>query len=96
MSPTVQKPVIVTDAATGTRHEDMFQIVLHNDDHNTAEHVVDCLQRIFNHPESLAIKIMLEAHSNGKSIAEVESETPARLHCEQLQSFGLTATLDKI
>jgi len=96
MYPDIHRPVVIAEVAAVTKHEDMFQVLLHNDDHNTAEHVVDCLQRIFNHPEGLAIKIMAEAHFKGKPIAEVESETLARLHCEQLQSFGLTATLDKI
>ena len=45
---------------------------------------------------SLATKIMFEAHNNGKSIAEVEGEETAKLHCQQLQSFRLTATVEKI
>ena len=80
---------------TAARLEDMYQVVLFNDDHNSMEHVVLCLQRIFAHPEPLAIKIMLEAHENGKAIAEVEAETEARLHVGQLQSSGLTATMER-
>jgi ATP-dependent Clp protease adapter protein ClpS len=71
-------------------------VVLYNDDVNSMEHVVKCLMQIFKHPESLAVKIMLEAHQKGKAIAEVESRTPAELHKDQLISYGLTATIEKI
>lgn len=85
-----------TSTETLPKPEDLYQVILHNDDHNTMEHVVRCLMRVFGHPEPLAIKIMLEAHERGRAIAEVEAETPARRHRDQLQSFGLTATVEPI
>jgi ATP-dependent Clp protease adaptor protein ClpS len=60
------------------------------------DHVVECLMRVFGHPEHLAGKIMMEVHTKGKAIAEVESETPAKLHRDQLQSYGLSATVEKL
>jgi ATP-dependent Clp protease adaptor protein ClpS len=98
MSPTQPSVVDVPATGTGVRAqlEDMYQVVLFNDDHNSMEHVVDCLMKTFNHPIELAIKIMLEAHQKGKAIAEVESETPAKLHRDQLISFGLTAVAERI
>jgi ATP-dependent Clp protease adaptor protein ClpS len=91
---TIEKPV--TNTATAERLEDMFQVILHNDDHNTMEHVVLCLMRVFGHKEELAVKIMMEAHTKGKVIAEVEAETPAKLHRDQLQSYGLSATVERV
>lgn len=98
ISPTRPSVADVPAAGTGVQAqlEDMYQVVLFNDDHNSMEHVVDCLTKTFSHPLELAIKIMLEAHEKGKAIAEVESETPAKLHCDQLTSFGLTAVVEKI
>ena len=78
------------------RLEDLCQVVLHNDDHNSMEHVVECLMRVFGHPPALAVKIMAEAHHRGRAIAEVEGATEARLHRDQLVSFGLTATVEKV
>ena len=90
----------VRDTEVGTdtipRHEDLFQVVLHNDDWNTMDHVVRCLMRIFGHSEALAVKIMLEAHARGKAIAEVEAETEAKKHRDQLQSAGLIATVERV
>ena len=81
---------------TTTQLEDMYQVILYNDDVNTMEHVVKCLIQIFGHPEPLAVKIMLEAHVNGKAAAEVEAESSARLHVDQLKSYGLIAVMEKI
>ena len=94
MTTTIRETDVQTDAQT--RLEDMVQVVLYNDDYNAMEHVVHSLMRVFAHTMEIAVKIMLEAHNRGKAIAEVEGETPARRHCAQLQSLGLTATIEKI
>lgn len=89
----------VTDQPTTesrVKREDMFQVILYNDDVNTMEHVIKCLIQVFGHPEQLAVKIMIEAHVRGKAIAEVEAESRARLHVEQLRSFRLTAEMERI
>jgi ATP-dependent Clp protease adaptor protein ClpS len=95
-STTLHPPIVEKEAAAGERLEDMCQVVLFNDDHNSMEYVIECLIKIFAHPEELAVKIMIEAHVKGKAIAEVESETPARLHKEQLQACGLTAEVERV
>ncbi len=76
--------------------EDMYEVVLHNDDVNDAVHVVITLISVFAHKEELAVKIMMEAHNNGQAIAEVEAESNARLHRDQLQSYGLIATVNRV
>ena len=76
--------------------ESMFQVVLFNDDHNSMEYVVLCLMHVFGHPMALAAKIMHEAHERGRAIAEVESETLARGHRDELQTHGLVATIEQI
>ncbi len=91
---TAETPVKETREAV--RLEDMYQVVLHNDDVNSMEHVVLCLMRVFGHSQELAVRIMLEAHHTGQAVAEVEPEAPARLHRDQLESFGLAATVEKV
>jgi len=89
-------PVITVDTNSTVKPADMYQVVLWNDDHTEAGFVVSCIMQVFKHDSQLAMKIMLEAHNNGKAIAEVESAESANLHREQLQSFGLTVTVEKI
>jgi ATP-dependent Clp protease adaptor protein ClpS len=90
----VKAPVKVTGASV--RAEGLWQVILFNDDHNHAGFVVLCLMRVFGHNEQVARKVMLEAHNRGRAIAEVEEKEKAQLHKDQLQSFGLTAAIEKI
>ena len=90
----MDRPVDFTDDAV--KVEGMWQVVLFNDDHNTAGFVVECLMRVFGHPEQMAVKIMSEAHAKGRSVAEVEDREKAQLHKDQLQAYGLTAEAEKI
>jgi ATP-dependent Clp protease adapter protein ClpS len=92
----VIKPVVTVNTSNMEQLEDMYEVVLWNDEHNEAFFVVNCLMQVFSHDSKMALKIMLEAHRNGKAIAEVEGSEQANLHREQLLSFGLTATVEKI
>jgi len=83
-------------AETALQPDPMCQVILHNDDTNTVAHVIHSLQLVFAHDLSLAAKIMLEAHERGKAIAEVEAETVALEHRDQLRSYGLSATVEPI
>ncbi len=92
---------MVTDAPVGAIDEAIalsgtWQVVLFNDEHNNAEYVVICLMKVFGHNMAIAAKIMFEAHSRGRAIAEVEDKEKAQLHKDQLQSLGLTASIEKI
>ena len=84
------------DTATQERQEDIVQVVLHNDDKNTMEHVVESLMKVFGHPLPLAAKIMMEAHNRGRAIAEVEALSRALLHRDQLRSYSLSATIERL
>ncbi len=81
---------------TDPNPETFCQVVLHNDDVNGVEHVVRCLQTVFAHNVELAAKIMIEAHQKGRAIAEVEHETQAIEHRDQLRTYGLSSTVEPI
>lgn len=74
----------------------LYQVLLHNDDHNTMDHVINSLMRVFGHSADMATKIMVEAHCKGRAIAEVEAEDQARLHYDQLTSLSLSASIEQI
>jgi ATP-dependent Clp protease adapter protein ClpS len=92
----IDRPVVVDNPTDRVQLADRYQVVLWNDDHNEAGFVVHCLIQVFGHSVSLATKIMFEANNNEKAIAEVEGKESAELHCQQLKSFGLTASVEKI
>lgn len=92
----IKKPTIRTGDKSKPKAEDIYQVVLHNDDAVAAEHVVQCLITVFKHQMTMACKIMMEAHKRGRSIAEVEGKVQAERHCAQLQSARLTVTMEKV
>ena len=94
------KPEATTEVSTeilaDTSLESMYQVILFNDNHNTMPHVVVTLMRVFGHTQPLAVKIMHEAHNKGRAIAEVEAKVRAIKHKQQLESAGLTASVEPV
>jgi len=76
--------------------DDMVLVVLHNDDTNSMEHVVDCLMMVFGMNTAVAVKVMYEAHERGSATVAVEPRETASLHRDQLRSFGLIATIEAL
>ena len=73
-----------------------WSVILHNDDHNDMLHVVQSLVKsVPNLGTMRATKIMLEAHNNGKAVVVTCPLELAELYRERLESFGLTATIEK-
>ena len=75
---------------------DVCQVVIYNDNHNSCEHVLRCLMSIFGHSSGLAEKIMMEAHTKGKAIAQVENFGDALRHTGELKKAGLGAEVQSI
>ncbi len=73
-----------------------YAVILHNDDHNTMDHVVAALLKSVPDlsPEQ-AIEIMFEAHNNGQATVIICPLELAELYRDRLQSFWLTATIEK-
>lgn len=86
----------VTEIRDTLALEPLCQVVLFNDDVNTFDYVAECLTRIFGHSWELAVKITLEAHQTGRTIAEVESRSLAEQHAAALHRAGLSACVEEI
>ncbi len=73
-----------------------YSVVLHNDDHNDMLHVVQSLLKAVPRlGRARAVTIMLEAHNRGKAVVTTCPLELAELYRDRLQSFGLTATIQK-
>lgn len=85
------------EAEAGTRlaHEPLWDVIVWNDPVNLMTYVVFVFQRIFGYPASLARKLMLEVHHQGRSIVATEPREKAEHHVHQLHGYGLQATLHK-
>lgn len=91
----VADDTIVRDSH-GTGLSEICQVVIHNDNVNTFDHVITSLIVVFGHSQSIAEKITWEAHNKGKAIAEVEEYEQAVSHKGLLTMRGLIAEVEKI
>ena len=89
-------PITVDKTDTKIKPEDIYEIVLHNDDCVDGKEVVRSLMNILSHAYHLAFNIMWEAHTKGKSTAEVEGEIAAKKHASQFRATGVPVTVEKI
>lgn len=91
---TLPGPVPGTITEQRTVHMPQFKVLLHNDDHNTMDHVIKALTRVFNFNVRECERIMLEAHRNGTALCTVEPLEQAEFHKDQLASYSLIATIE--
>lgn len=70
-----------------------WNIMVWDDPVNLMSYVIYVLEKVFGYNRSLATKLMLEVHTQGKSLVATEEREQAELHLHQLHSYGLQATL---
>ena len=84
----IQEEVLVEEAV-GANHE----IVLHNDDVNTFDHVIDTLVRVCKHDDLQAEQCALLVHYKGKCTVKTGSMELLKPMHEKLISRGLTSEI---
>ncbi len=90
---TIEKPTISNE--TVRKHDHGYRVLLHNDDFNSMEYVVEVLLKtIGGMNEPKAISIMMETHNNGKGLVTTCALEHAEFYCESLKSHGLTSTIE--
>jgi ATP-dependent Clp protease adaptor protein ClpS len=88
----------VPDQLTGEKVEEAFDkgwsVIVWNDPVNLMSYVVFIFRKILGFSKEKATKHMLEVHNKGKSCVARETREKAEFYYLQLQSFGLTVTLE--
>lgn len=74
--------------------EPPFRVLLHNDEVNIIENVVQWLHRLMPLSLEEAVERTTEAHIHGKAVLLSTHKERAELYVEQLTSVGLTATME--
>lgn len=86
---TLQKPSTVRKIAP------RYRVLLHNDDFNPMEYVVQVLiQTVPSLTQPQAVSIMMEAHTNGIALVITCAQEHAEFYCETLKNHGLTSTIE--
>lgn len=92
-SPTL--PGVLFDEEILTRLLPPYRVVLHNDDHNSMDHVVlSILRSVPSLTAEDAAEIMLQAHTHGQATVIECPKEAAEYYRERLESCGLTATIE--
>ncbi|CAM8940019.1 unnamed protein product [Rhodiola kirilowii] len=72
-----------------------YRVILHNDDYNRREYVVQVLMKVIpGMTLDNAVNIMQEAHHNGLSVVIVCAQADAEEHCMQLRNNGLLSSIE--
>lgn len=69
------------------------QIILHNDEVNTFDHVIDCLMEICEHTPEQAEQCSLIVHYKGKCDVKSGDYDDLKPRCQALLDRGLSAEL---
>ena len=77
-----------------TRLLPRYKVLLHNDDTTPMDRVCAVIAKVFKFEALKCIALMMEAHRTGVALMVVEPKEHAEFHQEQLQSYGLTATIE--
>jgi len=86
---TLQKPSTIRKLAP------RYRVLLHNDDFNSMEYVVQTLlMTVPSLTQPQAVDIMMEAHTNGLALVITCAQEHAEFYCETLKNHGLISTIE--
>ena len=72
-----------------------YRVLLHNDDFNPMEHVVETLLKtVPSLSQPQAVNIMMEAHTNGMALVITCALEHAEFYSETLKMNGLSSTIE--
>jgi ATP-dependent Clp protease adaptor protein ClpS len=97
VAPSPQAPARLPEIGDDVRQRILppYKVILHNDDHNAQDYVVQSLRKsVPGMSLARAAAIMWEAHTSGKAVVIACPLELAELYQQRLISFGLTATIE--
>lgn len=93
----VTTPVIDVKKVTRSKKPPNYRVILHNDNTNRREYVVQVLLKIVDGlTVDDAVNVMNEAHINGSANVVVCAQEDAERYCEGLRSHGLVASVEPV
>lgn len=89
------KPGTKQKSKTSTALDTPWSVVVHDDPVNLMGYVTRVLMKVFGYSEQQAHRLMMEVHTQGRSIVWTGVREKAELHTQQLQAHQLRTTLQK-
>ncbi len=88
-----ESPEVLVEEEVDVQTAREYQIVLHNDDVNTFDHVIRCLVRICDQTLEQAEQCAYIVHYHGKCVVKTGSFEDLKPRCLLLLEEGLSAEL---
>ena len=71
-----------------------YKLILHNDDHNTFDHVINCLMKVCEHELEQATQCAYMVHNNGKcDVKYGDYDTISKMK-NRLKANSLSVTME--
>lgn len=71
-----------------------FRVLLHNDDHNDMQYVIETLLDLTPLEPTRATRVMFEAHTTGVALVLMTHQERAELYRDQFASKGLKVSIE--
>ena len=85
----------IEQRSTSRKLAPRYRVLLHNDDHNSMEYVVQVLmQTVPSITQPQAVSIMMEAHNSGLALVITCALEHAEFYCETLKNHGLESSIE--
>jgi ATP-dependent Clp protease adaptor protein ClpS len=88
------KPTVLDQPKTDTRTPPPYKVILHNDEVNDMEYVIEKIVELTPLSADEAVAKMMEAHLTGCSVLLVCHKERAELYQDQFHSCRLTVTIE--
>lgn len=97
MQSTVVTPSVRPSAGqeTGEEHDDLFHVVLLDDDEHTYDYVIEMLQKLFFLSLDAAFQHAVEVDTTGRTIVITCERPQAEFARDQIQSYGADPRMPK-
>jgi len=93
----IENPTVpVDDVETIFDLEDVWAVIVWNDEVNTFQHVIKALMEILSHSLERAEHLTLEVHTTGKAVVAVRPKDEALAAVHAFHRRGIQATLGRI
>ncbi len=77
-----------TDNETKTKRQPPYAVILHNDDINGMDFVIEVLRKVFGYTLEKCAALTIEAHEKGRSVVWIGALEVAELKADQIRSCG--------
>jgi ATP-dependent Clp protease adaptor protein ClpS len=95
MTQTLDDPAVVTDTDRLTFTEDLWAVIVWNDDVNTFDHVITALVEILHHSPARAQQLALRVHNEGRAVVAVRPKEEAWAAVEALLGRKIQASMNR-